>query len=237
MPALLDDEADGLVRDWGLVFLPGGRILRFDREAHVDLDRLVEVRPRPHRAWRPLPVPRPLADRIVEIGREEPEVPPGELYRELEEEMQAGLAGSKKPGRGKGGPNEPPTERPAGAQGDAADVESTGGLPSGLQEATASLRRLIGRAARASRRFARRSSGIGLTTPPWSGSSCMSSAKAIRRVALRHAFPMAPADPRHRQVEWGNRLPWSRAVYNLMDLIGGPNADRPWGPGVLDPTW
>lgn len=103
VPALLDDESDGLVRDWGLVFLPGGRILRFDREARVDLDRLVEVRPRPRRTWSPLPEPRPLADRLVEIGREEPEVPPGEFYRELEEEIRR--TGSRveeaRPGQGR----------------------------------------------------------------------------------------------------------------------------------------
>ncbi len=31
IPGLLDDEAAGMVRDWGLVFLPGGRTLLFDR--------------------------------------------------------------------------------------------------------------------------------------------------------------------------------------------------------------
>ena len=39
VPALLDDEANGLVRDWGLVFLPDSRVLLFDRHAPVDLAR------------------------------------------------------------------------------------------------------------------------------------------------------------------------------------------------------
>jgi hypothetical protein len=40
VPSLLDDEASGLVRDWGLVFLPAGRVLMFDRHAPVPLSRL-----------------------------------------------------------------------------------------------------------------------------------------------------------------------------------------------------
>ena len=47
--------------------------------------------------------------------------------------------------------------------------------------------------------------------------------------ALRHAFSMAPADPRHRQVGWGNQLPWSRAIYSLMDLLSGPVRGQPIG--------
>jgi tetratricopeptide (TPR) repeat protein len=47
--------------------------------------------------------------------------------------------------------------------------------------------------------------------------------------ALRHAFSMAPADPRHRLVQWGNRLPWNRAIYNLFDLLAGPSRGQPLG--------
>ena len=39
VPSLLDDEAAGLVRDGGLVLLPGGPVLRFDREATLGLRR------------------------------------------------------------------------------------------------------------------------------------------------------------------------------------------------------
>jgi tetratricopeptide (TPR) repeat protein len=40
--------------------------------------------------------------------------------------------------------------------------------------------------------------------------------------ALRQAFSMVPADPRQPSVGWGNRLPWSRAVYSLLELLGQP---------------
>ncbi len=45
VPALLDDEANGLVRDWGLVFLPDSRVLLFDRHAPVDLADLLDAEP------------------------------------------------------------------------------------------------------------------------------------------------------------------------------------------------
>lgn len=40
--------------------------------------------------------------------------------------------------------------------------------------------------------------------------------------ALRHALPMRPATPGGRIVSWGFRLPWSRAIYNLMDMLKTP---------------
>ena len=54
VPSLLDDEARGLVRDWGLVLLPEGRALVFDRHGPVPLDQLLRV---PARSRRPAPPP------------------------------------------------------------------------------------------------------------------------------------------------------------------------------------
>src|SRR5205085_362470 len=83
VPALLDDEAIALVRDDGLVFLPGGRILRFHRRAAVGLGELLRAEPRIRRNWTPLPEPRQLAERVTEIAWELPEVPPEALYQEF----------------------------------------------------------------------------------------------------------------------------------------------------------
>ena len=47
VPGLLDDEASGLVRDWGLIFLPGGRTLLFDRHAPIELTEALEA------CWKP----------------------------------------------------------------------------------------------------------------------------------------------------------------------------------------
>ena len=40
--------------------------------------------------------------------------------------------------------------------------------------------------------------------------------------ALRHALTMRPHDVRSRVVGWGARLPFRRAVYNLLELLSGP---------------
>ena len=64
IPSLLDDEVGGLVRDGGLVFLPGGSVLRFDREKTVGLEALLSALARPRRDWRPISEPRRLAERL-----------------------------------------------------------------------------------------------------------------------------------------------------------------------------
>ncbi|MGP0063260.1 MAG: hypothetical protein ACLQGP_06600 [Isosphaeraceae bacterium] len=234
-PALLDDEAAGLVRDGGLVFLPGGRILRFNRGAAMGLDQLVIAAPRLSRSWVPLPEPRRLADRIVAIDWEPPDVPPEALYRELEQELRrpAPRGRSGRPCDGDGGRTDGPEDSVgAGAQdastaetegegqGGRAGVASAGGLASGIQGLGDSLRELMGHA------------GAGFSAIreklqwEWVDHSSL-----VRKLlhefregdpsrALRHAFSMAPADPGHRWVGWGNRLPFSRAIYNLMDLMG-----------------
>src|SRR6516225_309507 len=66
VPALLDDEAEGLVSQRGLVFLPGGRVLGFEPNRPVPLSALVSVDGVRRRDWRALPAPRPRAERIEE---------------------------------------------------------------------------------------------------------------------------------------------------------------------------
>src|SRR5262249_14766164 len=78
VPALLDDELDGMTRDRGLVFLPGGTCLTFDPAAPLDPSTLVEFRARPTRTWKPFPVHARLAERIVEIEVAVPEPGPSE---------------------------------------------------------------------------------------------------------------------------------------------------------------
>ena len=53
VPGLLDDEASGLVRDWGLVFLPGGRTLFYDRHAPIELTELLRAQPEAGQGPRP----------------------------------------------------------------------------------------------------------------------------------------------------------------------------------------
>jgi tetratricopeptide (TPR) repeat protein len=88
IPALLEDEANGMARDWGVVFLPGGRAILFDRHAPVELTELLQAPVRQRRDWRSFPEPRPLADRLVQIALELPEQPPEALYRDLKRQVQ-----------------------------------------------------------------------------------------------------------------------------------------------------
>lgn len=73
VPALLDDEARGLTRDRGFVFLPGGRILAFDRGSPLDLSSLVTARRIEGEGWRPFPNRPDRAERLREITLDAPE--------------------------------------------------------------------------------------------------------------------------------------------------------------------
>jgi len=66
-PTLFPDEAAGLVKQRGLIFLPGGRILAFAPERPLPLASLLHVPRLPRSDWRPLPAIAPLADRLTEI--------------------------------------------------------------------------------------------------------------------------------------------------------------------------
>src|SRR4051794_10390968 len=54
VPPLLADEAAGLVRDRGLVFLPGGLVLGYDPARPVPAGTLLAVNRLPPRPWQPL---------------------------------------------------------------------------------------------------------------------------------------------------------------------------------------
>ncbi len=219
VPALLDDEAAGLVRDGGVVFLPGGRVLRFDRRSPVGLESLLLAPARPRREWGPLPVPPRLAERITEISRERPEPPPEALYREWEQDLH-------RPGPSRRESSDPegagPGQRAIG--GDEAtpgETGAAGGLMPTLHGLGDALRGLIGRAGSGAR-----SLGEKIQWGMVDHSALVQ--KLLREFrqgdpgrALRHAFPMGPIDPRDRHVGFGNQLPWSRAIYNLIDLLGG----------------
>ena len=231
VPGLLEDEAAGLVRDGGLVLLPGDRILRFDHRAAMDLSQLVFAEPRPPRAWTPLPAPRRLAERVVSITWEQPEVPPESLYQDLEQEIRR-RGDRRKQGAGA----DVPTESMEGS-GRHGEKESSEKERGGDGQA--------GKAGGASHRFMPRVEGLaksfrGMIGQAGAGiaslrekfqwewvdhSSLVQKLLHEFRVgdssqALRHALPITPADSRHERVGAGNRLPFSRAIYSLTELLG-----------------
>jgi tetratricopeptide (TPR) repeat protein len=76
-PALLDDEAAGLVRDRGLIFLPGGRVLAFAPDRLVTADMLLSFARLPGREWSALPARPARPERLEEILLDLPDDTPG----------------------------------------------------------------------------------------------------------------------------------------------------------------
>lgn len=67
VPPLLSDEAAGLVRERGLIFLPGGRVLAFALDRFVTADMLLSLPRRPRREWSALPTHPPRVEQLGEI--------------------------------------------------------------------------------------------------------------------------------------------------------------------------
>jgi tetratricopeptide (TPR) repeat protein len=101
VPPLLDDEARGMVRDRGLLFLPGGRVLEVSKTPLVWAE-LLHIEPPRRRAWRSLPELPQLAEELRELSSA---LPPDEIVTILEQ------------GRGDIG-SEPPRPRSSQGMGD-----------------------------------------------------------------------------------------------------------------------
>jgi tetratricopeptide (TPR) repeat protein len=236
VPALLDDEAAGMVRDWGLVFLPDCRVLLFDRHSPVDLTELLGAEPSPRRAWRSLPEPGRIADRLDQIVLDLPEQPADALYREFQDELRRdgqGRGGShdrNKPEPGDSGQTTTGAEGPdeAGDDGDSegSDSARTGGASTGnprpgVQGLGNTIRGWFSQA--------------GKTFSTWKEKTqwdLYDHSTLIRKLvrefregdatrALRRAIPiMRPGDP--TTPVRANWLPWGNAIYNLFELLRRP---------------
>jgi tetratricopeptide (TPR) repeat protein len=234
VPSLLDDEASGMVRDWGLVFRPAGPALLFDRHAPVELNELVRAEPRPRRGWNSFPVPRPLADRLAEIAFERPDQPPEELYRDFKQEI------GREPARA--GPAEDcdkpddmtDAERSGRRPSEGADADATQGghsMPNQAGGPTFGLGTVVYGVMALFARAGQTLSGLKDKAQwEWVDHSHLlrqllrefrdgDPAKALRR-AMPITRPDEPAVPTRLA-----KLPWARAIYNLGDLL------RPRHPG------
>jgi tetratricopeptide (TPR) repeat protein len=67
LPALLDDEAAALVRERGLVFLPGGRVFGYEPRRPLALASFLQMPQVRRRAWQTLPELPRRADRLLEV--------------------------------------------------------------------------------------------------------------------------------------------------------------------------
>ena len=248
-PGLLDDEAAGLVRDRGLVFLPGGRTLWFDRRAAVALGALLVAKQRARRGWSSLPEPRRLTERLDQIALELPEPPPEALYQALKEEMRQGNRGRRErhgeEARGDGADQaactgKTDTDGTGGSQAGKAQHAQAGGASPGAAPGEAadagaaarSLESTFGEMLQTFQLFLGKS-GAALSMLKekiqweWVDHSALLK-KLVREFregdeerALRRAVPFARPDEPWVPVraQW---LPWSRAVYNLAELLRRP---------------
>ena len=88
IPPLLPDEAAALVRERGLVFLPGGRVLEYHPDDAVVLGTIVQTGQVRREPWCALPEAPALADDITEIALDLPGTAPDDVL----EEGGAGIA-------------------------------------------------------------------------------------------------------------------------------------------------
>ena len=204
VPTLLDDEAQGLGRDRGLLFLPGGRVLAFDPKQPVPLSTLLTAPARPRSDWEPLPDRPALADRIESILIDYPDETP-------ETALDIGTGGEI------GIDADDPNETNSGASGIARAWKKAKALFTGdsqknrnstdppvpdaqtIRRQDAALRALI-------RQFR---------------------AGEIEK-ALRRALPVGDSgESRGAGVAGGSRLPDRPFFYRLRDLLGGMGKDGP----------
>jgi tetratricopeptide (TPR) repeat protein len=97
VPALLDDEAQGITRDRGLIFLPGGRVLGFDPRAPLPLSSLVTADRLEATAWRPFPARPGRPERLREIALEPPEGEGEDVFEAGGDPIEIGTEGPPRP--------------------------------------------------------------------------------------------------------------------------------------------
>ncbi|QEH35979.1 hypothetical protein OJF2_45370 [Aquisphaera giovannonii] len=208
VPALLDDEAKGLTRDRGLVFLPGGRALAYDPRRPIPLAAMLTAGVLPRRDWQPLPARPALADRIASILVDFPDETP-------ESALDAGSGGDVGSEGMPQGPASPDAPK-AGAS----------GLARLRDMASSLLRGAIGRARGEGSR-----EGAEATAPD--AGLVARQAAALRDLlrefregdvekALRRSIPASsPGELRGAGGHGGDRLPDRDLKYRLEDLLGG----------------
>ncbi len=224
VPSLLDDEAEGLARGRGLVFLPGGRVLGFDPGRPVALAELVVAGRRPGGPWRPFPGRPARAERIAEITRERPEGPTEDLFEAGGDPAGIGPEATPRPG----GAGAAATLADRAAAGAGRGLIGLGGLL-GLKSLAGLGARWIGRAA----------GRVPRPTAAVLGRQEAALRELLRQFregqvdrALRHALPLGGDGGRGSAPAITPELPAVDPTYSLRSLLGaGRGADATWSGG------
>jgi hypothetical protein len=221
VPALLDEEAAGLVRQRGLVFLPG-RVLAYDLTP-LPASALLTAPRLPDRGWKALPAPPARPERLREILLDLPEGPPDAI-------LDAGGAGigTEEP--------RPPEAGPGATAAGRAAASAARGLMwlgnqlgwKGLAQAGANL---FGWAASLAPRL----------TESVLGRQEAALRELLRRFregdleeALRRALPLNAPAGRGGAPAGDARLPLHNPIYNLADLLGSGRGPAGWWLGGAD---
>ncbi len=209
VPALLDDEARGLVRDQGLVFLPNGRVLSFEASRPLNLVDLLDIGERRRGLWAPLPSAPVLADRIYKITFNLPAENPDDLLTAAGPEV-----GSDTPRPEESGPVS----------------QSIGKAMMGAGKALfnlGNLMRLRALAAAGAKILAKAIQVAPRLTEEILGKQEAALRDLLRRFregkledALRHAIPFAGDGGRGGIAGWGTSLPMQQWLYSLGSLLG-----------------
>ncbi len=222
VPGLLDDEASGLVRDWGLVFLPRGRTLLFDRHAPIELSELVHAEAAAEegraRAWGSFPEENSIADRLTQIALELPSGPPETLYDSFKQSVRGGEGQTDGCATASASSAGESAATPRAGQ---SPVLQAGGELSGLGTVIQGLRAFFAQAGQ---------SVAGLKEKAqwdWVDHSALLR-KLVREFregdperALRRAIPITTPGDRTQSAR-ATQLPWSRAIYSLGELLKRP---------------
>jgi tetratricopeptide (TPR) repeat protein len=227
IPALLDDEAEGLVRDRGLVFLPDGRVLGFNPRSPIAPSFLLAAARLERRPWRALPEAMPLAERIEEIRVELPgSAVVGAGSREADDPPEGAADAVLEPG-GEGIGVEPPRPAPSGTT---AGLRGRASLGAG--RGLMALGQWLGLPGLA-RLGAQWVQGAVEMAPRLSESALGRQAAALRELlrefregdperALRRALPLGePPGPRGGGADVEGRLPAQDLGYSLGALLDG----------------
>ncbi len=218
LPALLDDEIEGLTRDRGLVFLPNGTCLSFDYRTPLELTEVIATTRRPPRAWSRFPETPRLPERVVEFELPSPPEETGGAWA-LADTEPVGV--------------EDPRPKASGPS-----ARALGGAAMGLGRSLMWLGQSLGLPglAKQGAKWVQQAVEI---APRLSEAVMGRQAAALQALlkefregdperALRRALPIGDgAGPRGGAPDTGSELPENETRYSLDGLLGGTSRGRP----------